>query len=284
MSGEMDYAPWLDDLGERLPEHAAVLRRLTEYVRRDPRVVQLLVGCSVGRGVADALSDLDCHLSLEAEAWPGGLELIEPLVRSVGEVIDLLHHRWSGAGDDHRRTAVQYANGVQLDLMVSPVSGWSGMRPLDVVILHQSREVFVRPWDPARAMPSPDGLREWCFLGWWMLLDADKYLRRGSLWEAHQRLEEARAVVWKLAAAAQRLPFPEYGITALLDADRPVLPDGIAKTAAGIDSAELEAAVRLCAELLRAQWQAAAEAVAGDAQPAAEPELAQWALTRLRRS
>lgn len=115
-----------------------------------------------------------------------------------------------------------------------------------------------------------------------MLLDAGKYLRRGSAWEAHQRLEEARAIVWKLAAVAQRVPFPEYGITALLDVNPPVLPDAVAETAVGVGAAEVGAAMRRCAELLQAQWHAAAAAVlAGDAVPPAEPELAAWARARL---
>jgi len=34
--------------------------------------------------------------------------------------------------------------------------------------------------------------------GWCALIDADKYLRRGSLWEAHNRLHQARHHVWAL--------------------------------------------------------------------------------------
>lgn len=274
---------WLRELAGRLPRHGEVLRRLIEGVRRDPRIVQLSVSCSAGRGTADELSDLDCELSLVPEAWPSGLELIEPLVRSAGDVVELLHHQWAGAGaSQHRRTAVVYSNGVQLDLMVWPVTAWSGMHPPDTVVLHATRDVFTHPWDVERAMPTVERLHEWYFLGWWALLDADKYLRRASPWEARQRLEEARTAVCRLAAAAQRLPFPEYGMTALLDAAEPDLPRGLDATASGLDVTAMGRAVQRCAELLEAEWVIAREVVAGRAAPSGIP-LGRWALTRLAR-
>src|SRR6202041_2684799 len=45
---------------------------------------------------------------------------------------------------------------------------------------------------PAAYAVTGEQIREWAFLGWCALIDADKYLRRGSLWEAHSRLHEAR--------------------------------------------------------------------------------------------
>jgi hypothetical protein len=274
---------WLADLARQLPAHHHVLQRLIEGVRSDPRVVQLSIGSSVGRGAADVLSDLDCELSLEADAWPSGLELVEPLVRSGGDVVEILHHHWGNAPES-RRTAVIYDNGVQLDLMVWPVTAWSGMRPPDNVVLHATREVFTRPWDPARAVPTVERLREWHFMGWWALLDADKYLRRGSPWEARQRLEEARAVAWQLCATAQGLPFPEYGITTLLDAPDAHPPDTFAGTAAaGLDLAVLRTAVERCAEVLEAQWAPAVAAVTGSVE-SSPSALGAWAMPRLRRA
>jgi len=235
----------------------------------------------MGRGVADDLSDLDCELSLEADAWPAGLDLVEPLIRSAGVVVDLLHHQWPGAGaTEHRRTAAVYDSGVQLDLMVWPATAWSGMHPPDTIVLHATRQVFTRAWDAARARPTVEQLREWTFLGWWSLLDAAKYLRRRSPWEARQRIEEARDAVWRLEAAAQQLPFPQYGVTALLDAEQPRLPDGVEGTATGLEPELLWEALTRCAELLDATWAlaAAADDGAADAQP---PALASWAFGQL---
>lgn len=275
-----DAAAWLSDLAVRLPRHAEVLGRLVEGVQRDERVVQLSVGCSIGRGSGDDLSDLDCELSLEPAAWPAALDLVEPLVRSLGPVISLIHHRWDGCGTaEHRRTAVIYATAPQLDLMVWPVTVWSGMHPPGSVVLHGTRAVWTRPWDPARGLPTPERLQEWWFLGWWALLDADKYLRRGSLWEARQRLEEARTAVWRLTAAAQGLPFAEFGITALLDGPDPRLPPGMEATAADLDASRLRSAVVRCAQVLDEQsWGAAS--LAGADRPAATA-LARWASRRL---
>jgi hypothetical protein len=278
---DADAQAWLDRLAAGLPRHAEVLHRLVVRARQDPRVVQVSVGCSVGRDAGDELSDLDCELSLEADAWPSGLELVEPLVRSAGDAVEILHHQWSGAAaGPNRRTAVIYAGGVQLDLMVWPVTAWSGMHPPDTVVLHATRQVFDRPWDPSRARPTLERVREWHFLGWWALLDADKYLRRSSPWEARQRLEEARHAACQLFATAQRLPFPEYGITTLLDAPEPRLPAGIEPTVAGIDPDQLRTAVERCAELLDAQLAPAVEAVTSTAETTPSP-LAGWARQRL---
>ena len=273
---------WLDDLNRRLPLHGEVLRQLRDGARLDARVVQVSVGCSIARGTADEFSDIDCELSLSEEAWPSGLELVEPLVRSCGDVVELLHHQWPGAGTgESRRTAVVYASGVQLDLMVWPVSAWSGMRPPNTVVLYATCPVFTRPWDPGGALASDARLREWRFLGWWALLDADKYLRRGSFWEARQRLEQARTVVWQLSAAAQGVPFPEYGITSLLDAAGARLPDAAETTAALNDIPGLRAAVSRCADLLADQWNLLAGR--GDDGQHPLPAIPRWAMERLGR-
>jgi hypothetical protein len=114
-----EVSTWLDQLARRLPRHSEILRRVRDGARLDARVVQVSVGCSIARGTGDEFSDLDCELSPEKDAWPSGLSLVEPLLRSCGEVVELLHHQWPGAGSvEHRRSAVIYASGVQL----APVS------------------------------------------------------------------------------------------------------------------------------------------------------------------
>ena len=56
--------------------------------------------------------------------------------------------------------------------------------------------------EAAKARLDAETAREWACLGWLALGDLAKYLDRGSVWEAHARLEEARAQVWKLWALA----------------------------------------------------------------------------------
>ena len=72
---------------------------------------------------------------------------------------------------------------------------------------------------PAAYAVTGEQVREWAFLGWCALIDADKYLRRGSLWEAHSRLHEARHRIWALWAAAQGAMYPWHGLSQVLDHD-----------------------------------------------------------------
>lgn len=272
-------AEWLGRFERRAPRHGKVLRGLIQGVARDPRIVQFSIGCSVARGSFDEFSDLDCEVSFEQSAWPSGLAAIEPLVRSCGDVVETLQHHWAGAGTaDNCRTAVVYSTGVQLDLMAWPVTVWSGTRPPHTIVLHATRPVFTRPSEPPDAAVGVVRLKEWRFLGWWALLDADKYLRRGSLWEARLRLEETRTVIWQLHAAARGVALPEYGITSLLDAPTVALPDGVERTAAGLDLREMQEAVIECAHQLRRQWRLLAGRVTGLDDIAAVPP---WAVERL---
>ena len=82
------------------------------------------------------------------------------------------------------------------------------------------------------------------------LIDADKYLRRGSLWEAHNRLHEARHHIWALWAAATGALYPWHGMSQVLDHDPRNLPPGIESTVAGLDTADLRRATRASAALL----------------------------------
>ena len=101
-------------------------------------------------------------------------------------------------------------------------------------------------------------VREWAFLGWGALIDTDKYLRRGSLWEAHNRLHQARHHIWALWAAAHGALYPWHGLSQVLDHDPGNLPPGIESTIAGLDAADLRRAARASAEVLATASAAAA--------------------------
>jgi hypothetical protein len=103
-----------------------------------------------------------------------------------------------------------------------------------------------------------DQIREWTFLGWCALIDMDKYLRRGSVWEAHARLQHARDQIWTLWAAATGAMYPWYGLTQVLDHDPGNLPPGIDATVAGLDAADLGRAATASAALLSQTSTAAA--------------------------
>jgi hypothetical protein len=122
-------------------------------------------------------------------------------------------------------------------------------------------------------------VREWAFHGWCMLIDADKYLRRGSLWEAHSRLHEARHYIWALWAAANGALYPWHGLSQVLDHDPGNLPPGIESTVAGRDAPALRRAARASAEVLAIVSQAAARRHPADL-PAAMAAYVTHALSR----
>jgi hypothetical protein len=124
-----------------------------------------------------------------------------------------------------------------------------------------------------------DQVREWAFLGWIALIDADKYLRRGSVWEAHSRLHEARHHIWALWAASQGAMYPWHGLSQVLDHDPADLPPGIESTVACLDAADLRRAVRASAGVLAAASEAAARRHPADL-PATMAEYVALALFR----
>jgi len=227
-----------------------VLRRLLAGVREDSRWQFLEISCSVARSAGDRYSDLDLGLGARAEAWPDCLQAIDQLVSPLGEVVDVLHHRIAEWGDrPHQRTFVQYRNGVQLDLVTFPTPPGIGLSPQSIA-LHDPDGLLRQTVTPGIMLASPTDIRERAFLGWTALADLTKYLRRGSLWEALQRLHEARTQVWRLWAAAQDIPYPLFGLTAVLDEPRAGVPPGIESTVAALELNDLLRAGRACALLL----------------------------------
>jgi hypothetical protein len=121
-----------------------------------------------------------------------------------------------------------YTDGAQLSLVLMQ-STWRAGLPPGSVALYDADARLATPWRPPAADVDAPTLREWAALGWIALGDLAKYLDRGSLWEAHARLQDARGEVFKLWAAGGRcvaeprdasdgkIDFPGYGLTAILD-------------------------------------------------------------------
>jgi hypothetical protein len=284
---------WLAALPDELAAQRRVLAGLLDHCAAWPLVTSLQVGCSLGRGAADALSDIDAALGVDTRSDGTAhdhVEAAEALVLAVlpelGPLVDVLR-RSAGSAGQVRVVFAQYADGTQLDLAVVPdaeirARHAAGGAP-DFIPLYQ-----VPPRDGGGDEPSGDGgqraedtgasgwpaadavtgeqVREWAFRGWLALLDADKYLRRGSLWEAHARLHEARDCIWALWAAGHGALYPWHGLSQVLDHDPRNLPPGIEATVAGLDAADLRRAARASAEVL-----ATASAAAARRQPAPLP-------------
>jgi hypothetical protein len=172
---------------------------------------------------------------------------------------------------------VQYTDGTQLDLVVRPVGSVLGRVP-DAVVLYDPDGHLAEEYRPTVLRATAADVREWTLLGWSALADVAKYLRRRSVWEALDRLNEARGHVLRLWAVDQRVPYPLFGLTSLLDEPGAALPEGLPATAALPEWAELHQAAVACGELLQhASGKAAATLGVSSATPMAE-----FVLARLR--
>jgi hypothetical protein len=289
-AGVLSGRAWLEALPDELASQRRVMSGLFDRCETWPLVTSLLVGCSLGRGAADAFSDIDAALGVDAElgeAGAGRVETVEAMVVAalpeLGPLVDVLRHRLATADQRIQRIFAQFADGTQLDLAVVAEADIelrrrSGGAP-DFIPLYQvsappdarasvgsSAHGEGRPSDgqsggepPAAYAVSGDQVREWAFLGWCALIDANKYLHRGSLWEAHNRLHQARHHIWALWAAAHGAMYPWHGLSQVLDHDPGNLPPGIESTVADLDAVDLGCAVRASAEVLETVSASAAQ-------------------------
>ena len=276
----MEGRAWLAALPEELAAQRRVLTGLVERCEAWPLATSLVVGCSLGRGAADELSDIDAALGVDAprgDAGAGRVTTMEAMVVAalpeLGALVDVLRHPAARPAST--------SGGSSPSSPMAPSSTWrsSPMPRSRRAAAPAARRLVSLYQAPASAEPDPrmpaDGgasgdeppdayavtgeqVREWAFLGWIALIDADKYLRRGSLWEAHSRLQEARHRIWALWAAAQGAMYPWHGLSQVLDHDPADLPPGIESTVAGLDAADLRRAARASAGVLAAASEAAA--------------------------
>ena len=271
-----------DEVRTALPSsHRDIVDGLLAFAAADSRFRFVELCCSAARGAADELSDLDLGLGVRDDAWPKATAAILPGLRGLGEVVAALEHRIPEWGErPHLRVFVQYASGPQLDLVALPADSRAGLPPGSVA-LYDPDGRLAKPMDPPVRHATAADVAEWTFLGWVALLDLDKYLRRGSAWEALERLHEARGHAWRLIAVAVDVEYPAYGITSLLDAPGdPAIPAGMGETAAPLDLARLTSAALALAGRLEEASAAASRKVG---EPPAHRRLAEYARGRLAR-
>jgi predicted nucleotidyltransferase len=121
---------WVLSLPDHLAAQRALLLRLLEEAKADDRWRFVELCCSLVRGNADELSDVDAALGAASGEWAETIDAAFDLLGRLGPVIDVLQHELGWAGP-HRRFFVQY-DAVQLDLVVFPraepggPSAWRG--------------------------------------------------------------------------------------------------------------------------------------------------------------
>jgi hypothetical protein len=271
-------AQFLDELAADLPGHAALLAALREMCTADPRLRTLELQCSVARGAGDALSDLDVGIGVVDDAFETVVTELPDRLSGLAPAVDVLNHRIAGWGDrPHRRIFVQYTDGRQIDLVAFPVSSVRGRVP-DAVVLHDPDGLMATARDVPLAAATANDVREWEVGGWELLTNVDKYLARGSAWEARARLGAARDLALQLWAAGAGVRYPAFGLTSLLDAEPVQLPDGLEDTLPDRTPADLPRAARACALLLREAARLARERL-GLTTP--ESPMAGWVTERL---
>jgi hypothetical protein len=245
----LDGPHWVEELSAGLAAQRALLHNLLAFCQDDPDIRWLVIGCSLARGVADTLSDIDAALGVDDEQLAAALPRIRRAVDGLGELIDSYHHKLPSLDMPHERIFAQYADRTQMDLVAYLASTPAGSIP-DAVVLYDPSHLLVVPEPTPPAPVTAEQVRERAFQGWCALADAGKYLRRSSPWEALDRLNEARAQFWYLWAAARHVLNPQYGLTSILDHTPAHLPPGIERTVSDLDPGRLLAAARELADLL----------------------------------
>jgi hypothetical protein len=243
---------WVDDLTARLPRHGRLISSMQEAVTDHDRWRWFDVSCSLGAGGGDELSDIDAAIGYsESLGIDEASTLAEQLVASVGEVVDVLVHAMDGWPAEVRRLAVEYADGLQLDLVVMPASRMSGLRDREVAIVDKDGDLAGTATSQVYGPPGESVAREWTMMAWWWLSDVAKYLERGSLFEAAERIALVRQEALKLYAAARDVPYPLFGLTSLLDYEPFEVPQNLAETyPVPTDRISVAAAARCIAALV----------------------------------
>lgn len=243
---------WLAAQPWALHRHIDLLRRLVAEARGDERLRVVVVGCSIGRGAADGLSDVDAYIGIAPEHWPAYLRDTDAMLRRLGDVADSFHKRLPQDGSEPGQlTWALYASGVPMELVIArapelihPKTDW--------VVLYDPDQRVGEVQLPKVA--SPDDVREWAYDAWSTLLLCAKYLKRRSRWEALETLHIARTRLWRVWAASRAIPDPQFGLTAALDSDAVDVLPGIERTHAVLEVAALADAALACADLLEHVW------------------------------
>ena len=204
----------------------------------------LTVGCSMERGNADRLSDLDVAIGVRDQHFVEALARVRQALRHLGELVEAYDYPMP-LSFPLRRFFAQYQDRTQVDLTV----GFAPVVNLPRVVVLYDPEGAVRvPGDEALDA-KPEEVRVWACQAWESLTNVGKYVRRSSYWEAIDQLLEARANLFRLGVLVERVPEARFGITALIDAGSG-LPPGIEKSGPGTSVGEVLNAACYIAEMI----------------------------------
>jgi hypothetical protein len=244
-----EVAAWLDALPADLARHVRILRLAIADVTSDERLIALQVQGSVGRGTADRHSDLDLGLVVDDASWPAIAAEVPAKVIRWGEVVDGRNQLLpSPDAPDALSTWMQFADGIQLDLLVVPTSRFLGSGP-DGKTLFDPHEVILPTDHPQRLTDIPT-VSKWALTCWQSLTETAKYLERGLPLTALEWLNPARQATISCWAAAHGLEFAGFAnvVAGQLGIKSP-WPAGLEKTYATPDPMAVLKAARELAKL-----------------------------------
>lgn len=246
-----------------LPRHDEVIDALRREVEASDVWRWLELSCSLAAGRGDALSDIDVGIGHDVpvdEVRSRGLAL----TAALGVPLDVLAHREDAWPPGILRFAVEYATGVQLDLVVMPADQRPGLPEGSIALIDKDGRLS-ESWVPPVTSVNDEQAREWVMLGWWALSNTAKYVQRGSLFEAVESLREARTQALRLFAAGRGVPYPSFGLTTLLDFEPFEVPTRFENTySLPTDPAGVIAAAWAIADLLGSAASAAGEILGKD--------------------
>jgi predicted nucleotidyltransferase len=244
-----DDGGWLDELAPELNEHAALLRGMLSVVEADSRVRAMQVQGSVGRGEADALSDIDVGLVVAESAWPRITGELKDMFRSIGDLIDEHYHFLpSEEAPELFKAWAHFESGIQLDVLVLPASRLLGSGPDGRTLL--DRDKVLLESDHPRRLAEPGDIDDWAFLAWQNLTEVLKYIQRGRAAAAAEWLNSGRQAAISCWAAANGVEYAAFAnvAAARLGVSAP-WPDGLEKTYPGPSAPDVIAAAKALAAL-----------------------------------
>lgn len=223
-------ADWLDDLPSELAPHVRVLRGIVAAAERDDRILAAQVQGSIGRGSADALSDLDVGLVVADEHWPAIGPELTVMAGGLGEVVDSYAEFVPPAdAPELLRIWVQYASCVKLDMLVLPSTKVLGSGP-DGRTLYDPRQLLQATDHPAR-LADLGTIAKWALFAWIGLTDVARFVERDRPAAAAEYMVAARQATISCWVAAHGVEFAGYAnvAAAVLGVSCP-WPDGLELT------------------------------------------------------
>ena len=227
-----------------------LVAQLRVWAAATPWCLWVELAGSLGRGAGDARSDVDAGIGVDAgKSFTEARDEAVAAASTFAAVADTLIQPF-GTDPPADHLAIQYTDGRQLSLVVTPAHLRPGLPPGALALFDRSGQLS-NPWSPDSLTASPSQVREWAFLAWWALLDVTKHTKRQTMWRALTALDEARSLTWKLHAASLGVDYPVFGPVSVENAGLPAPPGLDRSLPAEPDPVLLYAAAQVLAAALR---------------------------------